>query len=137
MDEKYYHIEDVAKKSGLTKRTLRYYEDIGLIQPSRTESSYRLYSEEDIENLIRIKALKCNLGFTLFEIKETLNLELDLKKILCKDIKDDELIEKSKMLLKQQIELIEEKEQTFKKAKEKYKGLLTKVEMLGGKNEEK
>lgn len=136
MDEKYYHIEDVAKKSGLTKRTLRYYEDMGLIQPSRTESSYRLYSEEDIENIIRIKTLKCNLGFTLFEIKETFNLELDLKKILCKDTKDDELIQKSIVLLKHQINLIEEKEQSFKKTKEKYKEILTKVEMLGGKNEE-
>ncbi|MFL0268476.1 MerR family transcriptional regulator [Candidatus Clostridium radicumherbarum] len=135
MDEKFYHIEDVAKITGFTKRTLRYYEDIGLIKPSRTESSYRLYSEEDIKNITRIKALKSILGFSLLEIKETFNLELDLKKILCKDIKDDALIKNSIELIKHQIELIEEKEQSLKKVKETYKEILTKVEMLGGKDE--
>ena len=135
MDEKYYHIEDVAKESGFTKRTLRYYEDIGLIKPSRTESSYRLYTEEDIENIKRIKTLKSNLGFSLLEIKDTFNLELDLKKILYKDIKDKELTEKSLELLRKQIELIEHKEELLKNAKKKYKELLTKVEMLGGNDE--
>lgn len=137
MDEKYYHIEDVAKESGFTKRTLRYYEDIGLIKPSRTESSYRLYSEEDIKNIKRIKTLKSNLGFSLLEIKDAINLELDLKKILCHDTKDAELIDKSIGLLKHLIELIEEKEVALKSSKEKYKELLTKVEMLGGKYEER
>lgn len=136
MEKKYYHIEDVANKTGLTKRALRYYEDIDIIKPIRTESSYRLYSEEDLETIIRIRNLKDSLGFSLLEIKEIFNLELDLKKILCKDIKDSILIEKSLEHIKHQIELIEEKELILKKAKDWYKETLTKVEMLGGKNEE-
>lgn len=135
MEKRYFQIEDVAKKTGLTKRAIRYYEDVELIKPTRTESSYRLYSEEDIENIIRIKSLKDNLGFSLLEIKKTFDLELDLRKILCKDIKDEILIEKSIELIKSQLKLIEEKEQILKKVKERYKETLTKIEMLGGKNE--
>lgn len=45
MENKYYKIEEVAKKTGLTKRAIRYYEDVELIKPIRVESSYRLYTE--------------------------------------------------------------------------------------------
>ncbi|WP_179090334.1 MerR family transcriptional regulator [Paenibacillus sp. FSL H8-0548] len=42
-------IEEVAKRTGLTKRAIRYYEDIGLISaPERSQGGMRLYSEEDI-----------------------------------------------------------------------------------------
>lgn len=45
-------IDQVAKRSGLTKRTIRFYEEIGLIPaPKRTEGGVRLYSEDDMEEL--------------------------------------------------------------------------------------
>jgi len=81
MDTKYYKIEEVATKTGLTKRALRYYEDLELITPKRTDASYRLYSEEDIENIIRIKGFRKSLGFSLNDVKVIIELETDLKQI--------------------------------------------------------
>ncbi len=69
-------IEQVAARTGLTKRTLRYYEEVGLLPPTdRTEGNYRRYSEEDIQRLQRIKNLRDLLGFSLAEIRELLNAE--------------------------------------------------------------
>lgn len=74
--EEYARIEQVAARTGLTKRTLRYYEEIGLLAPpSRTEGGYRLYSERDVQELERIKRLKDLLGFSLAEIREIARAE--------------------------------------------------------------
>ncbi|HLZ21474.1 MAG TPA: MerR family transcriptional regulator [Ktedonobacterales bacterium] len=74
--EEYLRIEQVAARTGLTKRTLRYYEEIGLLAaPSRTEGGYRLYSAHDIQELERIKRLKKLLGFSLAEIREIAQAE--------------------------------------------------------------
>ena len=76
--EEYARIEQVAARTGLTKRTLRYYEEIGVLAPpSRTEGGYRLYSEHDIQELERIKRLKDLLGFSLAEIREIARAEED------------------------------------------------------------
>jgi DNA-binding transcriptional MerR regulator len=74
--EEYARIEQVSARTGLTKRTLRYYEEIGLLAaPGRTEGGYRLYSEHDIQELERIKRLKDLLGFSLAEIREIAHAE--------------------------------------------------------------
>jgi DNA-binding transcriptional MerR regulator len=69
-------IEQVAARTGLTKRTLRYYEEVGLLPPTgRTEGNYRRYNEEDIQRLERIKKLRDLLGFSLADIRELLDAE--------------------------------------------------------------
>jgi DNA-binding transcriptional MerR regulator len=74
--EEYLRIEQVAARTGLTKRTLRYYEEIGVLAPpSRTEGGYRLYSEHDVQELERIKRLKDLLGFSLKDIREMVHAE--------------------------------------------------------------
>ena len=74
--EGYVRIEQVALRTGLTKRTLRYYEEIGLLPPpTRTDGNYRLYSDADVAQLQRIKRLKELLGFTLAEIRELAGYE--------------------------------------------------------------
>jgi MerR family transcriptional regulator, repressor of the yfmOP operon len=71
-----YTIEQVALRTGFTKRTLRYYEEVGLLPPTgRTEGNYRRYREADIERLERIKNLRSLLGFSLNEIRELLEAE--------------------------------------------------------------
>ena len=50
-------IGQLAKKSGISIRMLRYYEDQGLIIPIRSESGYRIYNEKDEERLRRIRVL--------------------------------------------------------------------------------
>jgi DNA-binding transcriptional MerR regulator len=70
-DETYLLIGEVAEATGLTQRTIRYYEELGLLPPpSRTQGDYRLYSESDVSRLREIVRLKRLLGFTLSEIKE-------------------------------------------------------------------
>ncbi len=72
----YLRIEQAAARTGLTKRTLRYYEEIGLLDPpTRTEGNYRLYSPRDITRIELIKRMRNLLGFTLAEIKEIALLE--------------------------------------------------------------
>lgn len=75
-EQSYYTIEQVATRTGLTKRTLRYYEEVGLLPPTgRTEGNYRRYSESVVERLERIKELRDLLGFSLSEIRELLRAE--------------------------------------------------------------
>src|SRR5690348_11034464 len=71
-----YTIDQVATRTELTKRTLRYYEEVGLLPPTeRTEGNYRRYSEADVQRLKRIKDLRNLLGFTLSEIRTLLEAE--------------------------------------------------------------
>lgn len=66
------HIGELAERSGLSLRTIRHYGDIGLLPASaRTEAGYRVFSEQDLHRLLRIKHLK-PLGFSLEEIAEAL-----------------------------------------------------------------
>ena len=68
----YYTAEKFAKRARVTSRTLRYYDKIGLLKPSKhTESGYRLYCDEDMIRLQRIIALRY-LQFSLPEIQLTL-----------------------------------------------------------------
>jgi MerR family transcriptional regulator, repressor of the yfmOP operon len=64
-------IEEVAKRSGLTKRTIRYYEELGILAPpERSEGKIRLYTEEHIETLQKIVNAKEVLGFSLQELQQ-------------------------------------------------------------------
>jgi DNA-binding transcriptional MerR regulator len=68
------YIGDLAKRSGVSTKTIRYYEDLGLLsEPERTESGYRLYSQQDIERLRFIQGAKA-LGLSLNEIKEIVEI---------------------------------------------------------------
>lgn len=65
-------IGDVAKQTGITLRTLRYYEELQLIEPiNRTKGNFRLYSPNVIQRVQFINSLK-KLDFTLEEIREIL-----------------------------------------------------------------
>ncbi|PUA37589.1 MerR family transcriptional regulator [Paenibacillus elgii] len=68
----YWKIGDIANLTGLTVRTLRFYDQIGLFSPSEhTESGHRLYNESDLSRLHQILSLK-ELGLSLEEIKSVL-----------------------------------------------------------------
>ena len=71
-------IGQVAERTGLSLRTIRWYEETGLVVPTtRSEGGFRLYSNEDVERLEVIKRMK-PLGFSLEEMQELLNLLHDL-----------------------------------------------------------
>ncbi|MFI5935069.1 MerR family transcriptional regulator [Actinoplanes sp. NPDC051494] len=67
-------IGEAAERVGLSIRTIRHYEDAGLIMPSaRSEGGFRLYTEPDIARLAVVKRMK-PLGFTLDEMRDLLEL---------------------------------------------------------------
>ena len=71
-------IGQVAERTGLSLRTIRFYEEEGLVVPtSRTEGGFRLYSDEDVARLEVIKRMK-PLGFAIEEMRELLALLADL-----------------------------------------------------------
>lgn len=63
-------IGEVSKKANISIKTIRYYEELGLLhRPKRTLSQYRIYHQHDLEKLLFIKKAK-DLGLTLAEIKK-------------------------------------------------------------------
>jgi DNA-binding transcriptional MerR regulator len=71
--EKVWKIGELAKQTGMTVRTLRYYDQIRLLNPSkRTESRYRLYTQDDVTRLHQIVSLR-DLGFSLEKIRQFLD----------------------------------------------------------------
>jgi len=70
-------IQQVAAEVGLTTRSIRYYEELGLLKPAaRSEGSYRLYDEDDLDRLRFIKGLRDDAGFSLAEIGQLLEDEV-------------------------------------------------------------
>jgi len=70
-------IQEVAAETGLTTRTIRYYEELGLLKPAaRSEGSYRLFDPDDLERLRFIKGLRDDAGFSLAEIGQLLEDDL-------------------------------------------------------------
>lgn len=73
-DEPCFVISIAARMVGLHAQTLRYYERVGLIWPSRSNGRQRLYSEADIERLRRIKTFTEDLGVNLAGAEVALKL---------------------------------------------------------------
>jgi len=64
-DEPRYVISIAARMVGVQTHTLRYYEKVGIIEPSRSRGNLRLYSERDIAHLKRVKTLMDDMGVNL------------------------------------------------------------------------
>jgi len=73
-EEPCYVISVAARIVGVQAHTLRYYERMGLVEPSRSRGSRRLYSERDIERLRQIKTLINDLGVNLAGVEIILRL---------------------------------------------------------------
>jgi DNA-binding transcriptional MerR regulator len=70
-------IQEVAAETGLTPRSIRYYEELGLLSPAaRSEGAYRLYDSEDLDRLRFIRGLRDDAGFSLAEIGRLLEEEV-------------------------------------------------------------
>lgn len=67
-------IGELAERTGLSIRTLRHYDEIGLLRPStRTEGGFRLYTRDDESRLLLIRRMK-PLGYTLEQMGELLTV---------------------------------------------------------------
>ena len=75
-------ISDAATTAGVSPRTLRYYEELGLLRPSHhTPGGQRRYTQDDLTHLNRILELREVLGMNLEEIREFLSLETRLDEL--------------------------------------------------------
>ncbi|MES9682233.1 MerR family transcriptional regulator [Bacillus sp. AFS001701] len=114
-----YKIDDVAKECGLTKRSIRYYEEIGLISPpERSEGGFRLYSDLHIERLKKIMNVRDVLGFSLQEVQAYMAISeayeefrlhyRENKEKMNEDERKENLLG-AEAILAQQLKMIEEK----------------------------
>jgi DNA-binding transcriptional MerR regulator len=69
-------IGEVAERSGVTARTIRYYEELGLLpQSEREQGKHRVYSEVDIERVLEVTRLRDLLGLSLDELRSMITAE--------------------------------------------------------------
>ncbi|TDQ53128.1 MerR family transcriptional regulator [Actinorugispora endophytica] len=72
MGSEHMQIGEVAERTGLSLRTIRYYGEVALVEPSaRSRGGFRLYTESDVERLLLIKRMK-PLEFSLEETRDLL-----------------------------------------------------------------
>lgn len=91
-------ISDIARQVGLTAKSIRYYEEIGLIPPpARSEAGYRVFSDADLHRLRFIQRAR-GLGFTVEECRQLLSLynddgraSADVKRLALSRIEDIDL----------------------------------------------
>lgn len=105
-------IGQVAKLSGLSVETIRYYEKEGLIeQPERKESGYRQYNGEIIDRLSFILQAK-ELGFSLKEISELLSIKSDANTV-CSDVK--QLAQEKLTHIESKLKMLQRMQKSLKK----------------------
>lgn len=76
MTEPRYRIGEIAEDLGVSTRTLRYYEELGLLTPSAySKGGSRRYVEADRQRILRIRELQAIMGFNLEEIREILHAD--------------------------------------------------------------
>ncbi|UXX85271.1 Cu(I)-responsive transcriptional regulator [Roseovarius pelagicus] len=73
------NIGDVARRSGLPAKTIRYYEDIGLIKPLRSANGYRTFRESDMHKLAFLGRARA-LGFSIEDCRNLIKLYEDTKR---------------------------------------------------------
>ena len=81
LEQELYFISMAAEMLGMHPQTLRKYERLGLVQPSRTIGSVRLYSREELERLRLIKHLVDELGINLAGVQRLLAVAEAMQRI--------------------------------------------------------
>jgi DNA-binding transcriptional MerR regulator len=117
-------IGEVAKLTGTTPRTIRYYEEIGLLPApgDRVPGAHRSYHEEDVERLTELLRLKDLLGVSLEELKELVSAE-DARAALRREwrsgiedpVRRRQILEESLGHIAGQLELVRRRREEFAK----------------------
>ena len=135
MQKRYMQIGEVAERTRLTQRTLRFYEEKGLLaSPTRMEGGFRLYSDEDVQRIEHILQLKHLLGFSLSEIKAMVDAESEIAELHARyrqesdaaaklqRIRDGiQLIERQEAVIDQKISQLQEMRARWQEQLERYR----------------
>jgi DNA-binding transcriptional MerR regulator len=120
-------IGDVARLVGTTPRTIRYYEEIGLLpeSPARPSGQHRIYTEAEVDRLREVMRLRDLLGVSLEELKTLLSAEEGRASVRAQLQRDDvdparrrELLSEALGHLDRQLELVERRESELAKLRE-------------------
>ncbi len=129
-----FRMEDVVRRTGLTPRAIRYYEEMELLAPpGRTAGGFRLFTEAEIARLLRIKELQTLLGFSLAEIRETMHLDAvraELRQAYAQATDPETrraLIDQGIGLLQSQVRMIDERMARLAKLSEEYQERLARL----------
>lgn len=120
-------IGEFSKRSGIPTTTLRYYDQIGVLQ-ARREGKNRVYSKKDLEKAVVIIFLQ-DLNFALLEIKELLQLD-DLMEKNKEGKIPPEVIDRGSELLKEKKVELQEKLEGLKEAIDYLEHILEKINFL-------
>jgi DNA-binding transcriptional MerR regulator len=112
----YISIREAAERAGVTQRTLRYYEELGLLKPpARVSGGQRLYSAEDLARIKQVRRMKELLNFSLGEIKTVIEAE-EAKQHLRADARSERSLKRKLRQMREaaeitarQLALVEEK----------------------------
>jgi MerR family transcriptional regulator, repressor of the yfmOP operon len=117
--ERSYRIGEVAEQVGVTTRTIRYYEELGLLgpAPARTKGAHRLYREADVARLRELVRLRELLGLTLEELLALAEVE-EARQALRGQWEDDptdaeraRIVQAAIPLVERQLELVRTRQQ--------------------------
>ena len=133
-----FRIGTVAKRLGVTTRTIRYYEELGLLGhgAARSKGSHRLYSEGDIAHLQQVLRLRDLLGLSLeaiVDLAQAEEMRAALRDEWAQDPSDAErlrIIADAKPLVERQLELVKARQKTLATFARELKGRLDLIEEL-------
>lgn len=110
MDKPFMQIGELAERTGLTQRTLRFYEERGLLQPAtRLEGGFRLYTQDDLRRVERIARFRNVLKLSIPETKRMIEAEEAIEEISQQAKQESDVTAKRQQLL-QAVELLEVEE---------------------------
>jgi DNA-binding transcriptional MerR regulator len=123
-DDQFLRIGELAARTGLTQRTIRYYEEVGLLPPAtRTHGDYRLFSKRDVNRLDKILRLRDVFGFSLAEIRNTIDAEETIEQLRTEYRATEDVatrimkLDQARILTEGQLELLERKVAQMKELK--------------------
>ncbi len=125
MEPKYIQIGEVAERTGLTQRTIRFYEEKGILDaPARMEGGFRLYTDADVERIKNISQMRRVLCFSLEQMKELVLADNLLERQLSEpaaDVTSEAQLRAAIDVVQAQADRIEEKYQQLKRLRTKWR----------------
>jgi len=132
-------IGEAAEATGLTQRTIRYYEELGLLKPAaHVSGGNRRYDDEDLERLTLIRQLKDVVGLSLADIHTFLETEAERRSLseqyhaTTDPARRAEVLDRAEPILRRRVELLERKLSAVQGLLDEERARLRRVAVLRG-----